>query len=180
MDAIILELGHTVGSQALLSLLGQGQFLLAFLFLFQSFETNHLAASLQFPDRLLQPKVQQAHFQNVVDARAQLGQIERFADEILGAGLESPQFVRRLGGDHQDRKIAALFDFLQPFHHLESVHAGHLEVEQDEGIAVLPVPFADLVRIGRRVDAGVPGDPQHALQQTHVGRLIVHHQNPGA
>jgi hypothetical protein len=37
--------------------------------------------------------VQQAHFQNVVNARAQLGQIERFADEILGAGFERAQLV---------------------------------------------------------------------------------------
>jgi hypothetical protein len=37
--------------------------------------------------------VQEAHFQNVVNARAQLGQFKRFADEILGARFESAQFM---------------------------------------------------------------------------------------
>ena len=87
--------------------------------------------------------MQQAHFQNVMDTRAQFGQIERFADEIFGAGFERAQFVSRLRGDHEDRQIAALFDFFQTFHHLEAIHAGHLEIEQDQGIAVRPVKFAD-------------------------------------
>ena len=123
--------------------------------------------------------MQQAHFQNVVDARAQLGQIERFADEILGAGFERAQLVGRLRGDHEDRQIAVRFDFLQTFHHLESVHAGHLKIEQDQAVAVLAVQFADLVRIGRRVDGSIAGDAQHALQQTDIGFLIVNDQDSG-
>ena len=110
--------------------------------------------------------MQQAHFQNVVDARPQFGQVERFADEILGAGFERAQFVSRLGGDHQDRQIAVLFDFFQPFHHLEPVHAGHLEIQQDQGVTVLPVKFADGLRIGRRFDGCIASDAQHALKQT--------------
>ena len=88
--------------------------------------------------------MQEPHFQNVVDARPQLGQIERFADEILRAGFERAQLVIRLRGDHEDRKIAVSFDFLQAFHHLESVHARHLEIEQDQAVTVLAVKLADL------------------------------------
>jgi len=63
--------------------------------------TSRLASSSS--DRLLQPfavilrfQVQQAHFENVVDARAQLGHIKRFADKILSAGFKSAQLVSRL------------------------------------------------------------------------------------
>src|ERR1017187_1893622 len=186
MDAKILELGQGTGQQAFLSFLRQGQFLLHLLSLVQGFETNHLAASLEFPDRFLQHfavvpgfQVQQAHFQNIVNARAQLGQIKRFADEILGAGFERAQLVSRLRSDYEDRKITVLFDFLQALHHLKSVHDGHLEIEQDQAVAVLPVKFADLGRIRRRLDGSVAGDAEHALKQTDVGFQIVNHQDSG-
>jgi hypothetical protein len=50
-----------------------------------------------------------------VNARAQFGQIERFADEILGAGLQRAELVLRLRGDDEDRKIPVRFDFFRPF-----------------------------------------------------------------
>ena len=123
--------------------------------------------------------MQEAHFQNVVDARAQFGQVEGFADEILSAGFESAQFVRRLRRNHEDRKITVLFDFLEAFHHLKSVHAGHLQIEQDQAVAALAMTLADLVRIGGGFDGSVAGDAQHALQQKDVGFLIVHDQDSG-
>ena len=58
--------------------------------------------------------------------------------------LQRAQLVSRLGGDGQHRQVAVRFDFLQAFHHLESVHAGHLEIEQDQVVAVLAVQLADL------------------------------------
>ena len=57
----------------------------------------------------------------------------------LAPACERAQLVIRLGGDHQDRKIAVPFDFLQSLHHLESVHARHLEVEQDQTVTVLAI-----------------------------------------
>ncbi len=80
--------------------------------------------------------------------------------------------MSRLCSDHQDREIAIPFDLLQPFHHLESVHAGHLEIEQNQTVTILAVQFADLARISRGLDAGITGDAQHALQQKDVGWLI--------
>ncbi len=123
--------------------------------------------------------MQQAHFQNIVNAGAQFGQIERFADEILGARFQRAQFVSGLGGDHQDRKIAVFLDFLQAFHHLESVHAGHLEIEQNQRVAVFAVQLADLGRIGGSVEGGIAGNAQHALKQADIGFLIVDDQDSG-
>ncbi len=114
-----------------------------------------------------------------MDTCPQFGEIERFADEILGAGFESAQFVSRLRRDHDHRKIAALFDFLQSFHHLEAIHAGHLEIEQDQRIVILPVKFAHGFRIGGRFHGSVAGHAQHSLQQTNVYGQIVNHQDSG-
>ena len=85
---------------------------------------EHLAVTLELP-------VQQPHFQHVVDARLDFHQIERLADEIPCAGLQRAQLVAGLGGDHEDRQVAVGIVGLQAFHHLESVHAGHLQVEQN-------------------------------------------------
>jgi hypothetical protein len=84
-----------------------------------------------------------------------------------------------LSSDHDHRQVAARFDLLQPLHHLKSIHAGHLKVEQDQVITVLSVQVAHLARIGGRLDGGVPGDPQHALQQKDIGFLIVNDQDSG-
>src|ERR1700690_3796349 len=97
---------------------------------------------------LLGSQMQQAHFQYVVNSRAELGQIERFADEVLGAGFERAQLVRRLGGDDQDGKIPVGLDFLETFHHLKSVHGGHLKIEQNEVVVIPPVEFAYVTGMG--------------------------------
>ena len=97
--------------------------------------------------------VQQPHFQHVVDARLDFDQVKRFADEILRAGGERTQLVARLGGDHEHRKIAIGFDFLQAFHHLEAIHAGHLQIEQDQVVVVVAMQRADGMRIRRRRNA---------------------------
>ena len=133
---------------------------------------QHVAVVLRFP-------VQQAHFQHVGHARQHLGQVNRFADEILRAGLERAELVTRLGGDDQDRKVAVMFEGLQPVHHLESVHARHQEVEQDQIVVVLAVQLAHLTRIHRRRDARIAGAAQDALEQADIGFLIVNDQDSG-
>ena len=77
------------------------------------------------------------------------------------------------GGQHEDRKVAFRFDPPEVVQHLEAVQAGHLEIEQDQVVAVSLVQLADLVWIQRRCDGRVPGAAQHALQQKHTGLLIV-------
>ena len=70
---------------------------------------------------ILEFLVEQPHFQHVVDARLDFDQVERLADEILSAGLQRAQLVARLGGDHQDRKVAVRIVGLEAFHHLNPV-----------------------------------------------------------
>lgn len=78
-----------------------------------------------------------------------LDEIERFADEILHPGLQGAQLVLRMGGDHEYRQIAVGFDLLQSLHHLESVQAGHFQIEQNQIVAVLAVQFAGCARVPR-------------------------------
>jgi hypothetical protein len=119
-------------------------------------------------DPVVQPLhflVQQAHFEHVVHPQQDFGQVEGLADEVLGPSLQGPQLVRRLGGDHEDGKVAPLLDFIQVFHHLEAVHARHLKVEQDQVVVVDEVEFTDLARIHGGSDGGVVSSPQHLLEQ---------------
>jgi hypothetical protein len=62
------------------------------------------------------------------------------------ASLQRPQLVTRLSGNHKDRNVAVGFDRLQTFHHLKSVHSRHLQIEQDQVIAILEVKPADFAR----------------------------------
>ena len=114
-----------------------------------------------------------------MDARLDFDQVERLADEILCAGLQRAQLVAGLGGDHEDRKVAVRVVGLEAFHHLEAVHAGHLQVEQDQVVAVLAMQRADLVRIHGRGDARVAGLAQHLLEQADIGLLVVDDQDAG-
>ena len=79
----------------------------------------------------------------------------------LAPGLQGPQFVTGLCGDHQDGQVIVRIAGLQRFDHLESIHAGHLQVEQDQVVAVLAMQCADLLRIHRRGKVGVTGFKQH-------------------
>ena len=114
-----------------------------------------------------------------MDARQHLGEIEWLADEILRSGPERAQLVIRLGGDHQDGQVAVPFDFLQAFHHLESVHDGHLEIEQDQVVAVLAVKLAHRARIARGCQRHVSCSAQRALEQEDIGFLIIDDQDLG-
>ena len=137
-----------------------------------------------FADRLFQHLVeilellvQQPHLQHVVDARLDFDQIERLADEILRAGLQRAQLVTRLGREHDDREVAVGIVRLEALHHLESIHAGHLQIEQDQVVGVPAMQRADLLRIHRRGHAGVAGLAQQLLEQADIGLLIVDDQD---
>ena len=86
--------------------------------------------------------------------------------------LQRAQLVIGLGGHDEHRQVAVFLDFLQPVHHLEAVHARHLEIEQDQVVAVLAVKLADLVadssstrrRHSRRRAASAPAAATLAFQ----------------
>jgi hypothetical protein len=71
--------------------------------------------------------------------------------------------VARLGGDDKDGQPFVAFDLFQAFHDLETVHARHLEVEQDRGIAILAVQAANRSRIHRRLDGRIAGVTQDSF-----------------
>jgi len=84
-----------------------------------------------------------------------------------------------LGRDDEHREITADIERLKALHHLKAVQARHLKVQQDQGIAVLAVQLADLVRIPGGGDGKVAGAAQHFLQQRDVGFLIVNDEDVG-
>jgi hypothetical protein len=137
-----------------------------------------------FPHRLLQHgvellelPVQQTHLDHVVDAGFYLHEIEGLADEVLGTGLQRAQLVARLRREHDDRQVIVRLVGLEAFHHLKSVHARHLQVEQNQVIAVLAVQGADFERFPRRCYVAVPGLFEHAGEQQYIRALIIHDQN---
>ncbi len=98
---------------------------------------------------------------------------------ILRPGFQRAQLVPREGCYHENRKITVGLDLLQALHHLESVHAGHLKIEQDQVVTILAVKFAALARIDRRHYGYVASIVQHLLQQRDIGLLIVNDQDAG-
>lgn len=119
-------------------------------FQFMHFPLKFLAVLQRFP-------VQQTHFQHIANPHQHLRQIKWLADEVFRTGLQCAQFVIRLGGDDDHRKVAVRLDFLEAFHDLEPVHAGHLQIKQDQVIVVLAVKLKHRARIGGWLDANVAG-----------------------
>jgi len=59
---------------------------------------------------------------------------KRFADKVFRRRRLEPAVYGPVGpSDHKYRKIAIRFNFLKAFHHFKSIHAGHLQIEQDQG-----------------------------------------------
>ena len=139
---------------------------------FQHRLLEHLAVTLE-------ALVEEAHLQHVVDARLHFDQVEGLGYEILRAGLQRAQLMARLGGDHEDRKIAVHIVGLEAFDHLEAVHSGHLQVEENQVVAVLAVQRAYLARVRGRGDRGVTRFAQHLLEQAHIDLLVVDDQDAG-
>jgi hypothetical protein len=137
-----------------------------------------MAADTPLKDVLESAPVQ-AHFQQVADARLDLDCVEGLADEVLGADLQGAQLVAGLRGDHEHRQVGVGRVGLEAFHHLEAVHHRHLQVEQDEVVAVPAVQRADLGRVHGGGHAAVARAAQHLQQQGDVGFLVVDHQQAG-
>jgi hypothetical protein len=74
------------------------------------------------------------------------------------------QLVARLRREHDDREVAVRPIRLETFHHLESIHARHLQVEQDQVVAVLAMQRADLERVHRRGHVAIPALLQHSRE----------------
>jgi hypothetical protein len=112
------------------------------------------------------------------DTRLHFHQVEWLADEVARAGLQGAQLVSRLGGDDEDRQPCVAIIGLQRLDHLEAVHARHLQVQQDEVVAVLAMARANVQRVHRRGHIRVPGLGQHFLEERHVRSLVVDDEDP--
>jgi hypothetical protein len=84
-----------------------------------------------------------------------------------------------LRGQRQHRQVAALFDFLQAFHDLEAVQAGHLQIQQDQVVAMLAVQRAYLFRQHGRGHIGIAGLTQDLQHQIDVVSAVIHYQDFG-
>src|SRR5665647_612086 len=125
--------------------------------------------------------VQQAHFQHVVDAPLDFDLVKRFGYEIFRAGGQRPQLVARLGRDREDWRITLGFDVLQAFHHLETIHAGHLQIEQNQVVVVGAMQRADGMRIhrGRMTSTMDPHTVCTLHRANHYDLILLDLQMPG-
>src|SRR5437764_6704494 len=84
-----------------------------------------------------------------------------------------------MGRDHEHRQVSIVFDSREGFHHLETVHVRHLEIEQDQVVAVLAVKLANRARIACRRHRYVSRAAQHALEEEDIRFLIVDDEDLG-
>ena len=93
--------------------------------------------------------------------------------------LQGAQFVARLYRQHYNWQIRIGNVGLEAFHHLEAIHAGHLQVEQDNVVAVKPMQYADFHRIHGRTYLGIAGFAEQLLKQSDIRFLVVDDQDTG-
>ncbi len=105
--------------------------------------------------------------------------VERLREEVVGAGLDRPHAnLRVVRGQHHDRQERRSLVLAQPPAHLEPVHAGHLDVEQDEvGLARLH-PLQRLRAGGGGYDVEAVRR-QDRLEQARVLRHVVDGEDRG-
>ena len=106
-----------------------------------------------------------------------LEQVERLADEVAGARFQRGDLEAGLRRQREHGQVAALFNFLQAFHDLEAVQAGHLQVEQDQVVVVFAMQRAYLFRQHRRTDVGVAFLAQYLFHQFDIVGGIVYDQD---
>ncbi len=85
-----------------------------------------------------------------------------------------------LCGQHDDRQVTVGLVGLERFHYLEAVHDRHLQVEQDQVVAVLPMQGADLERIHRGGHVAVTDLAQQLFEQFHIGGLVIDDEDAGS
>ncbi len=85
--------------------------------------------------------------------------------------------MARLSRDDQHRQVAVQLNFLESFHHLESIHALHLKIKQDQVIAVLKVKRTNSARVHRGCNGIITGPAQHPLEQLDINFPIVNDQD---
>jgi hypothetical protein len=124
-------------------------------------------------------EVEAARVQEVADPQHDLETVEGLGEEILGAGLERPLLgvAGRVGGQDEDRQEDVvgnpeLLDDRDP------IQVRHHQIEQDQVGLELAVETEHLSGIRGALDLAVAGLRQHALEESHVRRLVVDDEDP--
>ena len=108
------------------------------------------------------------------DTRAKLVGIERFAEEVVGAGLDAANAIARIAqrGHEDHRNQPRRRVLLQLPTGLEPVEPRHHHIEQDQ-IGVVPLDLGErrLAVVGR--GNHVPLRPEHRLREAHVSLDII-------
>jgi hypothetical protein len=113
------------------------------------------------------------------EARLQLGEVDRFGDVVVGAGVQPFDLVfgRVERGLHDDRNERQRRIGLHTLRHFDAVHLGHHDVEQHE----VGRRFFDLFQRFRSVAGAVGGVAprlETGAQQLDVVLMIVDDQDP--
>ena len=130
------------------------------------------------PHALLLQVVQQLAVQARVHPRAEDHRIERLGQEVLGAHLDASDDALGVidAADHDHGQVTELLVALDALQHLDAVHAGHHEIEQDDVGTIL----------GEHGEGGLPvagGRRRMPLafegggQETTVQRVVIDHQD---
>ena len=92
---------------------------------------HHLVLDLDGAAQLLDLVGDPAPLEGVADRDEDPVGVERLVDEVEGAAADGLRAGRAgaVPGDHDDRHVRHR---LEPLQHVEAVHAGHLDVEEDE------------------------------------------------
>src|SRR5579871_5635954 len=112
-----------------------------------------------------------------MDTRPKFGKIERLANEVFGPGLQRSQLMVGLCSDDDHWYVTVNLNLLKPFQHLKAVHAGHLEIEQDQAVWILLMKLAYLIRMSGGIDGRVSRNAEHPLYQLNVRVFVVNDQN---
>ena len=141
------------------------------------------------PDGLLQPHVlvlkltmQAPSLQQVSDPEEHLDGVEGLDHEVLGAHRQrpAPGLGRDVRGEDQDRGVRPFGDEVpELLQHGESVRVGHEQIQKEQIGLELLVQRHGPARVGRARDIRVAVLLEQALQEAHVGRLVIDDQEPG-
>ena len=128
----------------------------------------------------LEAQVQRTRLQQVAGAEDDFGDVERFREEVVGAGLEHSRPYRWVDvvAEH-DHGNEVTFDdlFPQGLHEMHAVGVAEVEVDHDEVRLVPGEELAGTVRFGCCHGDDALDLLQHRLQQQDVVLLVVDDEN---
>jgi len=109
-----------------------------------------------------------------LDARHELEVVDRLGEEVVRAGLQAPHAVGGLveRRHHDDGDMGGARIGLQPLADLETVDAGHHDVEQDEIDLRALADGQRIVAVLGRQHVEIFGE-QPRFEQLHIGRNVV-------